>query len=76
MRKIATDRHKDEFMFTSEMITKCMQKVTGVNLNQMIAVTDDISIKAHYAGHVLGAAMFEVRVKHQSFVYTVIYCCD
>lgn len=30
-----------------------------------------MSIKAYYAGHVLGAAMFEVRVGQQSVVYTV-----
>lgn len=76
MRKIANDRQKDEVMFTSEMITKCFSKVIAVNLNQSIMVDDDITIKAHYAGHVLGAAMFEVKVKHLSFVYTVIlYPC-
>ncbi len=34
-------------------------------------VDDELSIKAYYAGHVLGAAMFEVRVGQQSIVYTV-----
>lgn len=31
----------------------------------------DLEIKAYYAGHVLGAAMFSVRVRDQSVVYTV-----
>ena len=31
----------------------------------------DLEIKAYYAGHVLGAAMFQVKVRHQSIVYTV-----
>ena len=31
----------------------------------------EIEIKAYYAGHVLGAAMFHVRVGDQSVVYTV-----
>ena len=35
-------------------------------------VDDELSIKAYYAGHVLGAARFEVRVGQQSIVYTVI----
>ena len=30
-----------------------------------------MEIKAYYAGHVLGAAMFHVRVGSQSVVYTV-----
>ena len=32
---------------------------------------DELEIKAYYAGHVLGAAMFHVRVGQQSLVYTV-----
>ena len=34
-------------------------------------VDADLEIKAYYAGHVLGAAMFQVKVRHQSVVYTV-----
>jgi len=29
-----------------------------------------LEIKAYYAGHVIGAAMFHCRVGDQSFVYT------
>lgn len=34
-------------------------------------VDADLEIKAYYAGHVLGAAMVQVKVHHQSIVYTV-----
>lgn len=34
-------------------------------------VSKDLEIKAYYAGHVLGAAMFQVKVGDQSIVYTV-----
>ena len=34
-------------------------------------VDEELEIKAYYAGHVLGAAMFLVRVGTRSFVYTV-----
>ena len=34
-------------------------------------VDNDLELKAYYAGHVLGAAMFYVKVRHQSVVYTV-----
>ena len=48
-----------------------MKKVKSVSLHEIIYVDDELSIKAYYAGHVLGAAMFEVRVGQQSIVYTV-----
>ena len=48
-----------------------MKKVRTVNLHEVYQVDDELQIKAYYAGHVLGAAMFEVRVGQQSFVYTV-----
>ena len=38
---------------------------------QTIRVDDQLEIKAYYAGHVLGAAMFSIRVGEQSLVYTV-----
>lgn len=34
-------------------------------------VDDELEIKAYYAGHVLGAAMFHLRVGTESLVYTV-----
>lgn len=48
-----------------------MKKVKTVNLHEIMYVDDQMSIKAYYAGHVLGAAMFEIRVGQQSIVYTV-----
>ena len=40
---------------------------------QVIRVDDEMEIKAYYAGHVLGAAMFHIRVGEQSLVYTGDY---
>ena len=36
-------------------------------------VDDELEIKAYYAGHVLGAAMFQVKVGANSVVYTVSF---
>ena len=36
-----------------------------------LQVDDELEIKAYYAGHVLGAAMFQVKVGQNSVVYTV-----
>jgi Cft2 family RNA processing exonuclease len=57
--------------FKSEDIKACMKKVRTVNLHEVVHVDDELQIKCYYAGHVLGAAMFEIRVGQQSVVYTV-----
>ncbi len=41
--------------------------------HQVIRHDDDVEIKAYYAGHVLGAAIFSIRVGDQSIVYTGDY---
>lgn len=41
-----------------------------MNLHETIQVDNELSIRAFYAGHVLGAAMFEIRVGHQNVLYT------
>lgn len=60
-------------MFTSEQIEQCMRKVRTIQLHETIRVTEGLEIKAYYAGHVLGAVMFYVRVGHLSLLYTVCY---
>jgi integrator complex subunit 11 len=47
--------------------------VIAVNIEQSVYVDEDMEIKAYYAGHVLGAAMFYVRVGDESVVYTGDY---
>lgn len=72
-RKITVDRKGETNFFTSQMIKDCMKKVVAVNLHQTVQVDDELEIKAYYAGHVLGAAMFHIRVGSQSVVYTGDY---
>ncbi|XP_071116237.1 integrator complex subunit 11-like [Haliotis cracherodii] len=72
-RKIAVERKGEQNFFTSDMIKSCMKKVVAVNLHQTIQVDDELEIKAYYAGHVLGAAMFHMKVGQQSVVYTGDY---
>lgn len=73
MRRVAVERKGETNFFTSQMIKDCMKKVIAVNLHQVIKVDDELEIKAYYAGHVLGAAMFQVRVGSESIVYTGDY---
>ncbi|KAL5013863.1 hypothetical protein ScPMuIL_008133 [Solemya velum] len=72
-RKITVERKGEQNFFTSEMIKTCMKKVVPVTLHQTLQVDDELEIKAYYAGHVLGAAMFHVKVGQQSFLYTGDY---
>lgn len=73
MRKVAVERKGESNFFTSQMIKDCMKKVIAVTLHQSIMVDPELEIKAYYAGHVLGAAIFWVRVGSQSIVYTGDY---
>lgn len=73
MRKVAVERKGESNFFTSQMIKDCIKKVTAVTLHQSVMVDNDLEIKAYYAGHVLGAAMFWIRVGSQSVVYTGDY---
>ncbi|RKO87534.1 beta-lactamase-like protein, partial [Blyttiomyces helicus] len=73
MRKVAVERKGDTNFFTSDDIKNCMKKVVPVDLHQTLWVDDELEIKAYYAGHVLGAAMFHIRVGTESVVYTGDY---
>uniref|UniRef100_A0A915DG05 Integrator complex subunit 11 n=1 Tax=Ditylenchus dipsaci TaxID=166011 RepID=A0A915DG05_9BILA len=69
-RKVQTEFRGETNFFTSDMIKACMKKVKAVNLHEIIDVDAELSIQAFYAGHVLGAAMFLVKVGSESVLYT------
>ncbi|PSR88117.1 Cleavage and polyadenylation specificity factor subunit 3-II like [Actinidia chinensis var. chinensis] len=72
-RKVMVDRRGEEEQFSSENIVQCMRKVTAVDLKQTVQVDKDLQIRAYYAGHVLGAAMFYAKVGDAAIVYTGDY---
>uniref|UniRef100_A0A8C2DTR3 Integrator complex subunit 11 n=1 Tax=Cyprinus carpio TaxID=7962 RepID=A0A8C2DTR3_CYPCA len=72
-RKITVDKKGETNFFTSQMIKDCMKKVVPLNLHQTVQVDEELEIKAYYAGHVLGAAMFQIKVGSESVVYTGDY---
>ncbi|UMM16337.1 hypothetical protein L5515_013386 [Caenorhabditis briggsae] len=72
-RKVQCDIKGETNFFTSDDIKNCMKKVIGCALHEIIQVDDQLSIRAFYAGHVLGAAMFEIRVGDHSVLYTGDY---
>lgn len=72
-RKLAVNKKGESDFFTAHHLKECMKKVTAVTLHQSIMVDSQLEIKAYYAGHVLGAAMFWIRVGSLSVVYTGDY---
>ncbi|CAI0627821.1 unnamed protein product [Linum tenue] len=70
--KVTVGRGGEE-KFTTDDISECMKKVTLVDLKQTIQVDKDLQIRAYYAGHVLGAAMFYAKVGDGSMLYTGDY---
>ncbi|KAG0572445.1 hypothetical protein KC19_VG095700 [Ceratodon purpureus] len=72
-RKVMVERKGEQEQFSVLQIQKCMKKVTAVDLRQTIKVSADLEIRAYYAGHVLGAAMFWVKVGDDTIVYTGDY---
>eukprot|EP00108_Taenia_solium_P012357 TsM_000885000 transcript=TsM_000885000 gene=TsM_000885000 len=72
-RRISVERRGEQNFFTAEMICRCMKKVKCVYLHQAVKVDDEIEIQAFYAGHVLGAAIFHIKVGDRSLLYTGDY---
>lgn len=61
------ERKGETNFFTLQNIKDCMKKVIAVNIHQTLKLCDgEIEVTAYYAGHVLGAAMFHVKVYSSS----------
>ena len=72
-RERLTKKDLNDF-FDKQDILKAMQRVTSVALHQECLVKPGLTLKAYYAGHVLGAAMFLARAHHDQ--YKVVYTGD
>lgn len=69
-RKIAAEKHSDNLHYTKYDIEKCVKKITSINFEETFEHEKDFIIKPYYAGHVIGAAMFYVKYKNKSVIYT------
>ncbi|PVU88386.1 hypothetical protein BB561_005890 [Smittium simulii] len=72
-RKIVVNRYGESNFFTSDDIKACMNKVIVIGLHETILAGPDLELTAYYAGHVLGAAMINVRSGNESVLYTGDY---
>ncbi|KAH7649766.1 CPSF metallobeta-lactamase [Cryptosporidium bovis] len=53
-------------------VWSCMEKISTIQLHQTLEISG-IEITPYYAGHVLGASMFHVKVGDETIVYTGDY---
>ncbi|WUR04082.1 Integrator complex subunit 11 (INT11) [Vairimorpha necatrix] len=72
-RKISSPKTVDGNFFTYTDILNCMKKIITINFNETYKHDDDFYITPYYAGHVIGAAMFHIKVGNRSIVYTGDY---
>jgi integrator complex subunit 11 len=72
-RKVAVEHRGEHGMFTSTHISQCVQKISTIELHQVVTIGKDIRATMYYAGHVIGAVMFYVEVNGYSVVYTGDY---
>ncbi|XP_055908955.1 integrator complex subunit 11 isoform X2 [Eupeodes corollae] len=70
LRKLNLQNKGNTNYCSTQAVKNCIKKITAVDLHQSIMVDNELEIKAYYAGHVLGAAMFWIKVGSQSVVYT------
>jgi integrator complex subunit 11 len=70
-RKIVFEgRDHDPQFFSSADVVACVDRATSIELDTEMEPVPGVFVTAHYAGHVLGAAMFTVRVGARSVLYT------
>jgi integrator complex subunit 11 len=69
-QKILAMKNRDGQIYTLADIKKCVDKITPIHMNETIEIEKGFTITPYYAGHVIGAAMFYVKVNDQSVVYT------
>lgn len=72
-RKISAPKIKDGKFFSYNDIQTCLKKIKTINIHETYKHDEDFFITPYYAGHVIGAAMFHVRVGNRSVVYTGDY---
>lgn len=72
-QKILAMKRNTSAIYSLEDIDKCMNKIIPINMNETVEISSNFTITPYYAGHVIGAAMFYVKVDNQSVVYTGDY---
>jgi len=63
-------------LYGTSDVNEVLPRVTSFAFNESVKLTDNIIIKFHYAGHILGASMVEVILKGESQTKTILFSGD
>lgn len=69
-------RFPEEVLYTDEDVDLSASLLRTVPYREARGVTDSITVTFHDAGHILGSAMLEFRVREQSTTQTVLFSGD
>ena len=72
-RRIISDFKGEKSLISNEDIQNCLRKIDTIELFEEKIINKKIKLTCFYAGHVLGAAMFNVEVNGFSVTYTGDY---
>lgn len=72
-RRIISDLKGEKSLISNDDIQKCLKKISTIELFEEKLINNRIKLTCYYAGHVLGAAMFQVEVNGFIITYTGDY---
>ncbi len=71
-----SSRYPIEPLYGIEDVEETLQLLQSASYHEPVAVADDLSVTFHDAGHILGSAILEIRVKEDGVERTIIFSGD
>lgn len=69
-------KYPEEPLYTPEDAQKAVRLLKGVEYGHPQAISDDVSVTFHDAGHILGSAVLEINVKENGHEERVVFSGD
>ncbi|MFH0778394.1 MAG: MBL fold metallo-hydrolase [Candidatus Eisenbacteria bacterium] len=63
-------------LYTVRETEKCLDLLKGIPYKTRVPLNDKITVRFHDAGHILGSAMIEVRVRHEGGSRSIVFSGD
>ena len=55
---------------TAKDVKKCIERITPINIGQLVRISPGLSFVPYYSGHVLGAVMYQVTIGERTVLFT------
>jgi integrator complex subunit 11 len=72
-RRIISDYKGEKSIITPKQITECMARVQTIEIGEEKIIKNRIRVTSFYAGHVLGAGIYQIEVDGYKVIYTGDY---